>query len=398
MPLRILIIHNYYQQTGGEDLFVKAQIELLRKKKNEVIHFFKENSSIMNFSIWQKVMFPFHILFSLKIYKEINRFIQKEKPDIAHVHNVFPLISPSVYKALRDAKIPTVQTLHNFRFLCPNGLFYINEKICEKCKFGNTFHAVMRRCFRRSYLLSSLYALTIGLYRKMGTFKNIDHFIALTPFVAHKYIESGLSSPEKISVIPNFIFRGEAKAKPKKKEAYFLYIGRLSEEKGLKNLLEIIEELPYVYFKIAGDGPLKLYLLEFTKKKNLKNIEYLGFIPGKEKEIILEKSLAVILPSLSYETFGLTCLEAMANATSVIASNRGSLPFIVEDGKNGLLFNPEDKEDFKNKILYLWKNPEIALEMGRCGREKFEIEYSEDVHYNKLITIYEALKAKRSKA
>lgn len=396
--MKVVIIHNYYRQTGGEDLFVKAQIELLRGRGNEVIHFFKENLSISNFNLFQRISSIPQVIFSLKTYKEIKELIEREKPDIAHVHNVFPLISPSVYKALRDAKIPTVQTLHNFRFLCPNGLFYINGEICEKCKFGNTFHAVKRRCFRRSYFLSSLYAVTIGFHRKIGTFKNIEHFISPTQFVAQKYIESGLLNPEKISVIPNFIFRGDVKNNLKKKEGYFLYMGRLSEEKGLKNLLEIIEELPYVSFKIAGDGPLKPHLLEFIKKKNLRNIEYLGFISGKEKDIILGKSLALILPSLCYEVFPLICPEAMANATPIIASNKGSLPFIVEDGKSGLIFNSEDKGDFKNKILYLWKNPEIALDMGRYGREKFEIEYSEDVHYNKLIKIYEGLKAKKSKA
>lgn len=395
--MRILLVHNFYQKHGGEDEIFKAYSYLFQGNSHYVISYTKDNSYILNFNIWQKIKFIPTTIFSWKTYRDIRALVKKEKPDLAHVHNVFPLISPSVYKALKDSGIPTVQTFQNFRFLCPNGLFYTNGKICENCKAGNTIHAVFKRCFRRSYILSTLYAFTIGFHRAIGTFKKIDHFIAPTPFVANKYIESGLISSDKISILPNFILeKQETKLFLERKEPYFLYMGRLSEEKGLWTLMKVVKELPEINLKIAGDGPLAPSIVDYIKKKELKNVEYIGFLEVREKWEILAKALAVIVPSQCYEAFPLVTIEAMISGAPVIASSIGSLPYIVEHGKNGFLFNPGDKEDLKVKLRVLWNNPDLAVEMGKTGRKIYESRYTAESHYKELMRIYNMVIEKKS--
>ncbi len=370
---------------------------LLTKYGHHVIHYVKNTSSIYNFDTFKKIKFILTTIYSWEIYKDIKAIAMKEKSDIAHIHNVFPLISPSVYKALKDSGILTVQTLHNFRFLCPNGLLYTNGKICERCKAGNTIYAVFKRCFRRSYILSALYALTIGIHRAIGTFKNIDHFIAPTPFVAGKYIESGLILSDKISILPNFISeKQETRLFLERKEPYCLYMGRLSEEKGLWTLIKAVEESPEINLKIAGDGPLASTIVEYIKDKEIKNIEYIEFLEGERKWEILGKALGAIIPSQCYEAFPLATIEAMSVGVPVIASNIGSLHYIVEHGKNGFLFNLNDKDDLKDKLKILWNKPDLAVEMGMAGRKVYESNYTAESHYKELMKIYNMVIEKKA--
>jgi len=176
--MKILLIHNEYQLAGGERSAVNAQIDLLKEHGHQLVYYSRNNKEIETYHFNQKAAFFQNTIFSYRTVQEITRVIKEEKPDLAHIHNVFPLISPSVYQTLSRSGIPMVQTIHNFRFLCPNAYFFINNKICELCKMGNTVHAIPRKCFHNDYRLSALYALTIGLHRRLGTFDLIDRFIA----------------------------------------------------------------------------------------------------------------------------------------------------------------------------------------------------------------------------
>ena len=184
--MKILLVHNNYQQVGGEKAAVESQIELLRRHQHQVLPFIKESLDIKGYRLAAKIALLPRTFYSRQAYHQVRSLVKQERPDLAHVHNVFPLISPSVYRALAAAGVPIIQTVHNFRFLCPNALFYTHGQICERCKHGQTLHAVHLKCYRQSYLLSALYALTIGLHRRWGTFQRIDQFIALTNFTAQK--------------------------------------------------------------------------------------------------------------------------------------------------------------------------------------------------------------------
>lgn len=387
--MKILVIHNEYQELGGEYQAVKNQIKLLRSEGYEVIDYRKDNKDISSFSWNELAGFIPDTLYSRKSYNEILEIIEDEAPDVAHIHNVFPLISPSIYHALNMGSLPIVQTIHNFRFLCPNGLFFINNKICELCKYGNTTFAIIKKCYKESYPLSALYALNIGGHRISKTFNLISKFIVLTEFSASKLIESNFTEQKKISILGNFLpsplpFKGGQDAR----ENYVVYIGRLSKEKGINILLEASKSLRSTKFLIIGGGA-ELELLKLYKDENdLENVSFLGHVSGNEKWDILRKASAVVIPSLCYETFSLTTIESMSVGTPVVASRLGSLPFVIDEGYNGLLFEPGDSEDLVRKLSKLLTQHSLIAALGDRGRETVEEKYSQDVHFKKLRNIY----------
>jgi glycosyltransferase involved in cell wall biosynthesis len=390
--VKILIVHNHYQQLGGEQMAVEAQVSLLRERGHRVILYMRNNAEIERYRLWQKAAFFPEAVFSRRTYHEIRTLIARERPDVAHVHNVFPLISPSVYRALKDSGIPVVQTVHNFRFLCPNALFYTHGRICERCKYGNTLHAVRWKCYRQSYILSTLYALTVGLHRRAGTFNLIDQFIALTEFTAQKLVESRLTTQDKISVLGNFLPDPlPAPGSFDKREPYVVYLGRLSPEKGVEILLDAVTGLPDLRVKIAGDGPQTGVLQTIARQQGLQQVEFLGRVAGEEKWGLLRHATAVVVPSVWYEAFPFVVLESLAAGTPVVASNLGSLPYVVEDGKSGLLFRAGDSQDLREKLAWLVQHPSEALQMGRYGRQVVEKRFSASAHYEELMQIYSSL-------
>jgi glycosyltransferase involved in cell wall biosynthesis len=390
-PIKILIIHNYYQQPGGERVAVEAQVSLLRERGHSVVLYTKDNKALEQYNLLHKAaLFP-HAFFSWESYRQIQALVRKQRPNVAHVHNVFPLISPAVYRALKDARVPIVQTVHNFRFLCSNGLFYTRGHLCERCKYGNTFHAVRWRCYRNSYSLSALYAFTIGLHRLWGTFQMVDCFIALTKFTAQKLVESGLTTRDKVSVLGDFLPDSLPNSGSfERREPYVVYLGRLSLEKGVDVLIEAVSELP-LNLKVLGCGPQAEALQALTRQLESHHVEFLGYIAGNKKWDLLRQAMATVVPSVCYETFSLAVLESLVVGTPVVASNLGSLPYVIEDGKSGLLFRPGDSLDLRQKMAWLAANPEKALAMGQYGRGIVEQRYTSQAHYKQLVSIYSQL-------
>lgn len=386
---KILVVHNDYQQAGGEQVAVEAQLTLLREHGHNVMLYERDNAEIANYRLWQKAIFFPQTIFSWKTWQEVSRVVRNERPDVAHVHNVFPLISPAVYWVLKKSGVPIVQTVYNFRFACPNALFYTRGQICERCKYGNTVHAIIWRCYRQSYLLSALYALAIGLHRRWGTFEMIDRFVAPSEFTAQKIVESGLTTQDKVSVLEYFLPHPLPDQKlTVDSEQYILYLGRLSSEKGVEILLQAARGLPHLKVRIAGDGPLTVPLQAMARSWGLRHLEFLGRVVGNEKWRLLRRALTTVVPSLCYENSPFSALESLAVATPVVASNLGSLPYVVEDGKSGLLFHPGDGEDLREKLAWLAAHPEEALAMGRYGRQVVETKYCAGAHYKRLIEIY----------
>jgi len=389
--MRILICHNYYQKKGGEGQSVLKEKELLKSKGHRVILFSKNNQEINNYTFVQKAKLPYEMIFSQSTYKKVIEIVREEKPDIAHIHNVFPLISPSVYYALEKMNIPLVQTVHNYRLLCPNGLFLNNEgEICEKCKRGNFFNAVMGKCYRNNYMQTFGMAFILWLHSKLKTFANkIDVFIAPSNFLKKKLIEGGIPKG-KIVVKPHFI-KCE-KIKPSYEfDSYAVYMGRLSREKGLFTLLRACKGIPGVTLRIMGDGPIRNELENFVIQKEITNVELLGFIGEPKRFEILKKAIFMIFPSECYENFPYAIIESFACGTPVIASRIGAITELVEEGKNGLLFEPGNVEDLRKKILYFIKNPKLIIPMRHYAREIAEKKYNSEVGYRNLMQIYNRL-------
>jgi glycosyltransferase involved in cell wall biosynthesis len=384
--MKILLCHNFYRTFGGEDSAVIALKQTLQSKGVSVIFYSRDNKETSRYGLAQKLfLFP-NIFFSLRTYRDIKKIATECKPDVAHIHNIFPLISPSIYSALKRAKVPIVQTIHNFRFLCPNGRFYSKGRICERCKNGNYIYAIVRKCYRSSYILSFLYAASIWLHRILGTFsKKVDKAICLSNFTASKLTER-LFRPEKTVVISNFLktdFASDCRL-----EKYAVFMGRLSEEKGLFTLIRAFEGTEKFGLKIIGDGPMEEKLKEYVRRREISNVELLGFVEGGKRFEILKKSMFSIVPSEWYENQPMAVLEAFAFGVPVIASKVGALEEMVEDGKNGLLFQMGNSNDLKDKIKHFIDNTGKRTRCSEYARHCAETKYSAETNYLKLLKIY----------
>jgi glycosyltransferase involved in cell wall biosynthesis len=389
LPLKILIVHNYYRQAGGERAAVEAQQELLSSRGHDVILYSRDNGEIERYGVMQKLWFFVQTVSSTRTRREIQDLIQRERPDLVHVHNVFPLISPSAYRAVKETGLPIVQTVHNYRFMCPNALFYTHDRVCERCKHGRTWHAARWKCYRQSYPLSALYALAIGLHRRWRTFECIDRFITLAPFASQKLVEGGIAREDRITVLGNPLLDPlPATGSTGESESYIIYLGRLSPEKGVHVLLRALAEAPGLPLKVLGEGPQAEDLQAMARQQGLDQVEFLGRVDGERKWQLLRGAFALVVPSLCYETFGLSALEGLCVGTPVVASDLGSLPQLVEDGKSGLLFPPGDATALRDRLDWLAANPQRGQEMGQHGRRIVETRYRAQVYYEGLMDVY----------
>jgi glycosyltransferase involved in cell wall biosynthesis len=385
--MRVLLVHTAYQQFGGEDSVVRAERALLESHGDEVLLYSRHNDEINDFTLTDKAAFFPQSIYSWKTSGEIADVVRGFRPDVAFVHNPYPLISPSVYHKLHALGVPAVQVLHNFRPFCPNGFFYTQGKICEDCKGGNYLNAIRKRCYKDSYVFSGLYALTLGTNRLAGMVNKIAGFICLTEFFKVKMLEAGV--PEsKLFVRPNFVSAPPLDEGNGQAGSYALYLGRLSPEKGCWTLIHAFEQLPQVPLKILGTGPMEKELQDYVRNKGLKNIEFLGFKSGDEKWQILRHSRCLVVPSEWYENFPVTVLEAYMASKPVIASRMGGLPYIVEDGISGLLFEAGNIADLARSIKSLFDEPATALCMGAQGRRLSETKYGPEEAYDNLMNIF----------
>ena len=343
--MKVLLVHNRYKYRGGEDYYVEQIKDILEERACRVIFYCLDNRQITNFSLWKKAGLPLRTVFSFEVYNELVNLIKDENPDIGHIHNTFPLVSPSVYYALKKMQVPIVQTVHNYRFLCPNGLFLTpGGENCERCKKGNFFNAVVRKCYRNSYLQTFGIAFTLYLHHKLKTFANkIDVFISPSNFLRRKLIEGGI--PEKKFVVKSHFVKCKEIRPSYEFDNYAVYMGRLSREKGLFTLLRAWKRVPNFTLIIMGDGPIRNELENFVIQKEIANVEFFGFIGGPKRFEILKKAMFMAFPSECYENFPCSIIESFACGTPVIASRIGGLEELIEEGKNGLLFEPGNLDD-----------------------------------------------------
>lgn len=389
--MKILVIHNHYLEKGGEDSVVEEEIKLLERHGHKVVFYEKSNARISSFSFFKKLFFVlFELNFSLETYKDIKEIIKEEKPDLAHIHNIFLCISPSVYAALKEENIPVVQSLHNYRFFCFKGTFYDKGKVCEKCK-NNRFHnGVIKRCWRKSFIFS--YFLARLLYASKSFIKDIDSYIALSGFSRDKFIELGLDK-EKIHLKPNFLAINPGE--PGAEGGYALFVGRLVDYKGILTLIAACRINPSFNIKIIGDGPLNSQVRK-TAASNA-NFQWLGRM-GREDVLKEIKGCSfLIFPSECYENMPLAVMESFAFFKPVLASNLGAMRELVNNGNNGILFEPGNARDLSSKIAYLFSHREERLKMGERANKFFRERFDKEDNYNQLMRIYaQALNLKKA--
>lgn len=379
--MRILVAHNAYRQRGGEDVVVDAECAMLEARGHTVMRYGRDNHEIRSGRAWQHAL---DSVWSQKTVREIGTCIQRFCPDVVHVHNTLPLISPAIYWAAARAGVPVVQTLHNYRLLCPQGMFLRNEEICTDCSGKLPWRGVMHRCYRDSTPQSAVVAGTLAVHRAIGTWKEkIDCYIALSDTCKSLFVAGGL--PEhKIVVKPNFV-PDTPPPRSDTKRTGFLFVGRLSPEKGVRVLLEAATRVRGLRIKIAGTGPLVGDVIAHT------DVEWLGQLAPEDVRAAMRSALAVIVPSVWHETFGMVAIEAYACGTPVIASRIGSLAQIVDDGETGFLCTPGDPAALASAMQSLHADSSRAASLGRRAWGKYQKEFSEGANAEYLTNIYKML-------
>jgi len=388
--MRILMCHNYYRERGGTERVVEEEKNELERHGHIVILYVKDSRDIQNMPFYKKLLIPLRCVFSIETWREVGQLVKEHRPDVAHVHNIFPLLSPSIFYVLKRMKVPVVYSVHDYRLLCPNGLFFVNGRICEKCRNGNTVHAIINRCLHKNVFQSVVYAASIGIHRLLGSFRrNVDNIVTVSGFVRSKLVEGGF--PEE-KVVVNYNFQKLEKISDVARvRKYFAYVGRLSEEKGVMLLIDAFSHLRDIRLKIVGSGPLEKLAASRIRELGVGNIELLGRMEGTRLRDIVSGAIGIIVPSVWYEPMPLVILESWAVETPVIVAHIGGLKEIVTDKTTGLLFNPVDGEDLAERVRFLIKNRELAAELGRNGRREVDKRFSVSTHVRRLEEIYSSV-------
>jgi glycosyltransferase involved in cell wall biosynthesis len=385
--VRILVAHNYYQQAGGEDESFAAEVAALREAGHEVATYVVHNDAIKGM---HRLDVAVRTLWNRASYNEVRSLIRKHRPDVCHFQNTFPLMSPSTYYAARAEGVPVVQHLRNYRLICPGALFFRDGKVCEDClNKAIPLPGVVHRCYRDSFAGTAAVAAMLTLHRALRTWNRlINVYVALTEFAKRKFVQAGFD-PGRIQVKPNFVTPDPGVGVGDGNYAVFL--GRLSNEKGITTLIRAWEQgglgrqLP---LKLIGSGPIEAEVRSAAARGC--GIECLGRMPARDAYEVVGRATLLVLPSEWYETFGRVAVEAFAKGTPVVASNLGAMAELIDHGRTGLLFRPGDSDDLATKVRELLAGPQrLAVMRGEC-RQEFEAKYTAPQNVRRLVEIYEA--------
>lgn len=389
----ILIVHNYYQIPGGEDTVVANEKEMLEEHGHNVVLYSRNNSELKEMATLQKLMLPFTTVFNPRTYRDIKKLIKTEQIDIVHVHNTLNLVSPAVYYAARAMRVPVVQTIHNFRLLCPGATFYRDGHLCEDCVSKGLTCAVKHSCYRNSKLQTLACVISTKVHRTTGIYGKIN-YICLTEFNKKKLLQLKQIKADRVFVKPNFVEAPTDEIIPyEKRENQFIFAGRLDKLKGIEILFEAWKQMRKTASKliVCGTGPMAEWCREFLVDYPDCNIEMKGFVHNKENKKLIANSLALILPTQCYEGFPMTIVEAYSVGTPVICSDLGNAGSLIDDGANGVKFQYDSANSLIQAIKRFEQLPRERL--GENAYMKYRKNYAQDSNYEMLNKIYSSISA-----
>ena len=393
--MKIIVAHTFYQQPGGEDTVFGEEVQLLRDAGHDVATYTRSNSEIAHYGPLEKLRLIPNSIWSRGSKQHFAAVLDRERPSIVHFHNTFPLMSPSVYAACKERNIAVVQTLHNFRLICPSAALFRNGSPCEECIGGIPWRGIVHGCYHGSRPATATVAAMITANRAWGSWTNlVDRFIVCSQFARDRFVQGGLP-PEKIKVKPNFVAPDPGIRT--NTESYAIYVGRLAEEKGLSTLLSAWSNIgDSLALHIVGDGPLRTTLEQQCRERAIRNVHFHGRLPRHTALEHLRRARFLVFPSECYEGFPMAIAEAFASGIPVIASRIGSTGEIVDNGLNGLTFCAGSAESLSRQVQWALAHPDRIDAMGLAGRHDFEQKYSAPENYRVLINIYNSAMAERA--
>jgi glycosyltransferase involved in cell wall biosynthesis len=386
--LKVLIVHNANQQPAGDDVVVALETKLLQDAGHQVLEYRRSNWDVEKYTGLKKISLAARTVWAKDTKEDFARLLQQEKPDVVHVHNTFVMISPSIYSACVEAGIPVVQTLHNYRLLCPAATMFRDGKVCQECVQSSLLKSVQHCCYKGSRATTAIAAAMLQFHWMRGTWqREISCYIALSEFARSKMIEGGLPA-HKVMVKPNFVSPDPGNHRTGIGD-YAIFVGRLSPEKRVATILDAWKLLKSpVPIYILGGGPEEDMLRARVKQENIANVEIKGKIPREQTIAMLSNARFLVFPSEWYEGFPMTLAESFACGTPVICSRMGSMQEIVSDRRTGLHFTPGDAADLARAVEWAWAHPQEMRAMGAEARNDYEQKYTAEKNYPMLMNIY----------
>jgi len=407
--MKLVFANKYFFLKGGAERYLFELRGLLEKHGHEVIPFAMRDKRDVA-TPWERffvspvgterVRFSLEglrtagrMLYSFEARAKFAKLLDAAKPDLVHVHNIYHQISPSILPQAKKRGLPVVITAHDYKLVAPNYSLFHDGAICERTKPDYWYEAVKHRCIKGSKIASGLAALEMGLHRKLGLYlDNIDVIVAPSRFMQALLVSYGLDEG-KIVHVPHFI---DASAwTPRYEGEYGLFVGRLSEEKGVDVLVRAAAKRQDIPVKIVGTGPAEASLKALAKDVGAANVEFLGFREGEDLRRLYAGARFVAVPSIWYEVFGLIALEAYAAGKPVIASQLGGLAELVKEGETGLCASAGNVDEWAEKVAALWDSPLLCADMGRAGRAWVESEFTPEQHYSRIMQVYERAMVKK---
>lgn len=398
--MKILLINNYFRPFAGAERVFLNQRELLKGKGHEIIDFAMEDEgnlpsrydsyfisnvdSTVRKNFWGNFSNGLKSIHNSESTKKLKELIEREKPDIAHIHNVGRRISYSIIDVLKKYNIPIVHTLHDYKPVCSVNNFFRNDSICKRCLRHQYFYTFFYRCRGNSLSASLMDAAERYYLWFRGTYRKIDLLLAPSQFLK-RMMENAAVGKKNIKYLPNFVDLPK-KNHDKVEEDFILYSGRVDVGKGVETLIRAVSGTG-IHLKIAGDGKL----LAKLKEEKLPNVEFLGYQNKESLQKLLQNSKFIIAPSEWYENAPMAILEAMSFSKPVIGSNIGGIPELIDDKESGFLFNPGDAGDLREKILELYHDKKLIEKMGQESCKIVREKFSKEKHYEQLIKIYNSL-------
>jgi len=408
--MKILQINKFYYLRGGAERYFFEIQKILGERGHEVIPFSMHDgrnrqSPYSRFfmshidygqpmSIGTRFKAVPRVVFSMEAKRKIEALIDEVQPDIAHLHNIAHHISPSILYPLQRHTIPVVQTLHDYKLICPTYRLLAKGKICERCRVHRYYNAILQRCNKGLLSASILNCLEMYVHKVMGLYEKIDVFISPSRFLKEKFVDHGVAE-DRIVHLPNFLRMDNLTPQYTSHNGYILYFGRVSEEKGLLTLVQAMRAIPEVQLRIAGEGPLTEHLKNCIERERIKNIFLMGYVQGVALIKTIRDSMFTVLPSEWYENYPFSILESFVLGKPVVGSRIGGIPELIQHKKTGLTFEAGNVEDLRSKLRELVTNPGLIREMGIRARHASEDILNADMHYEKLMIIYRRAARKR---